>query len=72
MPFIGVIDPFDPDILASDESLRPLYWPEGEKDTDTVSGKGELAFTFGGVGDGLPAVARAGRQGDRTMSVFTS
>jgi hypothetical protein len=55
VPFIGAIDPFDPDILDSDESLRPLYWPEGEKDTDTVSGKGELAFTFGGVGDGLPA-----------------
>jgi hypothetical protein len=30
------------------------YWPEGEKDADTLDGPGLSAFTFGGVGDGLP------------------
>lgn len=32
-----------------------LFWPEGEKDTDTVAALGLDAFTFGGTGDGLPA-----------------
>jgi hypothetical protein len=32
-----------------------LYWPEGEKDVDSVSKLGEAAFCFGGTGDGLPA-----------------
>jgi AAA domain len=32
-----------------------IYWPEGEKDTDTLADAGLSAFTFGGVGDGLPA-----------------
>jgi putative DNA primase/helicase len=31
-----------------------LCWPEGEKDVDTLSAAGLAAFTFGGVGDGLP------------------
>jgi AAA domain-containing protein len=31
----------------------PLYWTEGEKDTDTLAALGLAAFTFGG-GDGLP------------------
>jgi putative DNA primase/helicase len=43
------IDPFDPE-LADDD----LYWPEGEKDADTIVRLGALAITFGG-GDGLPA-----------------
>jgi putative DNA primase/helicase len=42
-------NPFDPEV-ADD----PLYWPEGEKDVDSLSRAGALAFTFGGVGDGLP------------------
>ena len=29
-------------------------WPEGEKDVDTLSKLDLPAFTFGGVGDGLP------------------
>ena len=29
-------------------------WPEGEKDVDSLSGLNLPAFTFGGVGDGLP------------------
>ena len=37
------------------ETEDDLYWPEGEKDTDTLADAGLLAFTFGGVGDGLPA-----------------
>ncbi len=32
-----------------------LFWPEGEKDVDTVSKLGEAAFCFGGTGDGLPS-----------------
>jgi hypothetical protein len=40
-PFIAVID-------------QPIFWTEGEKDVETVVGLGGLAFTFGGVGDGLP------------------
>jgi putative DNA primase/helicase len=31
-----------------------LYWPEGEKDTNTLANVGLSAFTFGGTGDGLP------------------
>ena len=54
VPYIGSLDPFDADILNSDESLKTLYWTEGEKDVETVSAKGGFAFTFGGTGDGLP------------------
>ena len=54
-PFIGVLDAFDPDPFDPAQASKPLYWPEGEKDVETVSGKGALAFTFGGCGDGLPA-----------------
>jgi hypothetical protein len=31
-----------------------LYWPEGEKDCDTLVQAGLRALTFGGTGDGLP------------------
>jgi AAA domain len=55
VPYIGFLDAFDRDPFDPDQSLKPLYWPEGEKDVETVTGKGALAFTFGGVGDGLPA-----------------
>jgi hypothetical protein len=51
-PFIGVLDAFDPDMF---DPTKPLFWPEGEKDVDTVSAKGLPAFTFGGTGDGLPS-----------------
>lgn len=43
------IDPFT---TASVE--QPVYWPEGEKDVDTLAKLGAPAFTFGGTGDGLP------------------
>jgi AAA domain len=43
-------NPFDPEV--ADDCL---YWPEGEKDVDTSTRFGFLAFTFGGVGGGLPA-----------------
>jgi putative DNA primase/helicase len=49
VPYLGVIDPFDPE-LAGD----PIHWPEGEKDCDTLGKINLPAFTFGGVGDGLP------------------
>jgi hypothetical protein len=45
----AALDPFDPE-LRPDEIL----WPEGEKDVDTLSSINLPAFTFGGVGDGLP------------------
>jgi hypothetical protein len=51
-PYIGTIDPFDTEMSGD-----CLYWPEGEKDCDTL-GKALLpAFTFGGTGDGLPVCA---------------
>jgi Family of unknown function (DUF5906) len=40
-PFVAVIN-------------QPIFWTEGEKDVETVVALGGLAFTFGGVGDGLP------------------
>jgi hypothetical protein len=49
VPYLGAIDPFDPE-LAGDS----VYWPEGEKDCDTLGAINLPAFTFGGVGDGLP------------------
>jgi hypothetical protein len=33
---------------------RIIFWVEGEKDVETIANLGGLAFTFGGVGDGLP------------------
>jgi hypothetical protein len=48
-PYFTGRNPFDADPAQS------LYWPEGEKDVDTVVKAGLLAFTFGGAGDGLPA-----------------
>jgi hypothetical protein len=54
-PFIGVLDAFDPDPFDPMQATKRLYWPEGEKDVETVSGKGALSFSFGGCGDGLPA-----------------
>jgi putative DNA primase/helicase len=49
VPYIGAVDPFDPE-LAGDT----IFWPEGEKDCDTLGNINMPAFTFGGVGDGLP------------------
>src|SRR6202044_3776691 len=43
------INPFDAEVADDD-----LYWPEGEKDADTIVRLGALAITFGGTGDGLP------------------
>lgn len=42
-----------------------IFWPEGEKDVDTLAKLGLPAFTFGGCGDGLPSGCEqylAGRQ----------
>jgi hypothetical protein len=49
-PYTGDFDPFDTEFR--DEAL---YWPEGEKDADTLSTRGLPAFTFGGASDGLPS-----------------
>jgi hypothetical protein len=48
-PYVGPVDPFDPELAAD-----LLYWPEGEKDCDTLGSVGLPALTFGGAGDGLP------------------
>jgi len=50
IPYLGSVDPFDREVMPDD-----LYWPEGEKDVDSVVRLGALAVTFGGTGDGLPA-----------------
>lgn len=52
VPFIDAVNPFDPDLLDDDS-----FWPEGEKDVEKLGLAGAPAFTFGGVGDGLPKVA---------------
>jgi AAA domain len=52
VPYIGAVDPFDCE-LARDL----IYWPEGEKDCDTLGKINIPAFTFGGIGDGLPDTA---------------
>jgi putative DNA primase/helicase len=54
VPYIGAVDPFDAE-LTSDM----IFWPEGEKDCDTLGKMNIPAFTFGGVGDGLPDNAQA-------------
>jgi uncharacterized protein (DUF927 family) len=48
VPYFAGSDPFS----SSSEQL--IYWPEGEKDVETLQSLGLLAFTFGGTGDGLP------------------
>jgi putative DNA primase/helicase len=49
VPYLGGADPFDREVIADE-----IYWPEGEKDVDTLNRLGLLATTFGGTGDGLP------------------
>jgi hypothetical protein len=47
LPFVTKsIDPFDPE-LVNDE----IYWPEGEKDVETLDRLNLPAFTFGGTTD---------------------
>ena len=51
VPYVSeAIDPFDPE-LKDDQ----IFWPEGEKDVDTLNKLNLPAFTFGGTGDGLPS-----------------
>jgi putative DNA primase/helicase len=45
----AAMDPFDPELIRDE-----ILWPEGEKDVDSLSSINIPAFTFGGVGDGLP------------------
>jgi putative DNA primase/helicase len=51
VPYVGGGAPFDAELMADE-----LYWPEGEKDVDTLAGLGFAAFTFGGASD-VPDVA---------------
>jgi hypothetical protein len=50
VPYVGGADPFDREVIADE-----IYWPEGEKDVDSIVRLGALALTFGGTGDGLPS-----------------
>ena len=51
VPYVTAdLNPFDPE-LRNDQ----LFWPEGEKDVDTLNKLNLPAFTFGGTGDGLPS-----------------
>jgi hypothetical protein len=49
IPYIGGIDPF-----ARGRANEQIYWPEDEKDCDTLGRLRLPAFTFGGTADGLP------------------
>jgi putative DNA primase/helicase len=50
VPYLGGADPFDREVITDE-----IYWPEGEKDADTLIRIGLSAVTFGGTGDGLPS-----------------
>jgi putative DNA primase/helicase len=52
VPYVGAINPFDPEIAN-----EPIFWPEGERDCDTLGLRHLPTLTFGGTGDGLPANA---------------
>jgi hypothetical protein len=53
VPYVTLgINPFDPEAIKD-----PIYWPEGEKDVDSLTRLGMLAFAFGGTGDGLSSAA---------------
>jgi hypothetical protein len=43
---VGTPNPFDAEHVST-----PIWWPEGEKDVDTLQARGLLAFTFGGASD---------------------
>ncbi|WP_331299232.1 AAA family ATPase [Methylobacterium oryzae] len=45
-PYVGSLNPFDPDV--ADDAV---FWPEGEKDVDTLTRAGLPAFTFGSASD---------------------
>jgi putative DNA primase/helicase len=49
VPYVGALNPFEPEL--TDDFV---FWPEGEKDVDTLTRLCVPAFTFGGTGDGLP------------------
>jgi hypothetical protein len=49
VPYVGALQPFDPELVND-----LIFWPEGEKDVDSLNSHDLLAFTFGGSGDGLP------------------
>ena len=51
VPYTFGTDPFDQEVIDDD-----IYSTEGEKDCETLVRLGLLATTFGGTGDGAPAV----------------
>lgn len=46
VPYLGQIDPFH-----ADHRDEVVFWPEGEKDVDTLDRLGLPSFTFGGASD---------------------
>ncbi len=46
IPYVAGVDPF-----SSEYSISLLYWPEGERDANSMVKSGQLAMTFGGCGD---------------------
>lgn len=50
IPYVtAALDPFNSELKADE-----VLWPEGERDVDSLGDINLPAFTFGGVGDGLP------------------
>lgn len=49
IPFTGALDPFDHDVQGEE-----IWWPEGEKDVNSLTKINILAITFGGTSD-LPS-----------------
>ena len=49
MPYVGPLEAFDP--FDAEMAGETLFWPEGEKDVDTLQRAGLVAFTFGGASD---------------------
>ncbi len=54
VPYVGGGASLDRDVLDDE-----IYWPEGEKDVDSLHRLGLQAITFGGTGDGLPEACAA-------------
>ena len=46
VPYVSTLDPFDGEL-----SRDVVFWPEGEKDVDSLARLGLPAFTFGGASD---------------------
>jgi putative DNA primase/helicase len=48
----------DAPYIGTAYNAKLMFWPEGEKDADTLDRLSLPVFTFGGTGDGLPEIAK--------------